>query len=418
MKTILIRPPRDKNALNLSHFTQSEPLGLEILYNIFQNFFNVEIFDMVFDKRSIDSVIDTDVKIIGISSICNDINSTIKLSKKIKEINENIIIFVGGYQATSTPHYFYTHSIDYIIKWTRKDSIEKFIKNIVEGRVEVIQGILARELNYKYKKSIEKNEILISNRKSTEKYRRYYSYFAYKSIALIDSQMYFEEIEDIKEEKIAFIDYDFLSCQNLNLIVSDLKKRDKRIMVYSSVKSIKESKNFLWIMRQSGVESILIFIDDYNNKDFLSISNYLREANINMWIYLTLYPNYTKEDFINIGKFARKVEAKILTLTPYLPLYESKDYKKYKNRLLYENLNEHYGKVVVNPDKLSLSLYYLQIVKCLFKFYSTKILYFIGTFGLKATLDFYLKGISFVFKVILVLKEEKSKKSKGTFISK
>ncbi len=407
MKTILIRPPRDKTALNLSHFTQSEPLGLEILYNIFEKFTNVEIFDMVFDKRELKQIIDESVLVVGISSICNDIKSTIELSKMIKSINKNITIFVGGYQATSTPHFFYTPYIDHIIKWTKKENMEKFIQNVIDKKEEIIEGILSRNFDYEYKQIDEKNQILISNRESTKKYRKHYSYFAYQNMALLDSQMYFAEINSIREKKIAFVDYDFLLCKNLNEILLDLEKRKKRIMIYSSVESLIKNKHIISLIGRCGIESILLFVDDYSNKSFFLLKDILRGSGINIWIYLTLYPHYAKEDFINIGRFAYGVEAKVLTLTPYFPLLGTKDYDKYKPSFLYEDLHEHYGKVVIKPEKLNLTTYYFYIIKCLINFYSKKIFYFLKTFGLKATLNFYLKSIIFAFKVFKIILSNK-----------
>ena len=47
MRILLVRPPRIKQAITVSNFMFSEPLGLEMIYGVFSREHTVEIFDMM-----------------------------------------------------------------------------------------------------------------------------------------------------------------------------------------------------------------------------------------------------------------------------------------------------------------------------------------------------------------------------------
>lgn len=107
MKILLVRPPRIKQAITLSNFMFSEPLGLEMIYSVFEQNHTVEIFDMMIEKLSIEEKIrDFEPDRVGITSLCIDVLKVIELSNKIKACNSNIKIFVGGTQALLSPESF------------------------------------------------------------------------------------------------------------------------------------------------------------------------------------------------------------------------------------------------------------------------------------------------------------------------
>ena len=76
MKILLVRPPRIKQAITLSNFMFSEPLGLEMIYSVFEQNHTVEIFDMMIEKLSIEEKIrDFEPDRVGITSLCIDVST-------------------------------------------------------------------------------------------------------------------------------------------------------------------------------------------------------------------------------------------------------------------------------------------------------------------------------------------------------
>ena len=74
MRILLVRPPRIKQAITVSNFMFSEPLGLEMIYGVFKREHTVEIFDMMVEEISIEEKITSfQPDMIGLSSLCIDV---------------------------------------------------------------------------------------------------------------------------------------------------------------------------------------------------------------------------------------------------------------------------------------------------------------------------------------------------------
>ena len=128
MRILLVRPPRIRQAITLSNFMFSEPLGLEMIYGVLEFDHIVEIFDMMVDKLSIEEKIsEFKPDTIGITSLCIDVFKVIDLCNKIKEHDNSITTFVGGTQALLSPQSFFHPSIDYVFNYTTKGNLLKFV---------------------------------------------------------------------------------------------------------------------------------------------------------------------------------------------------------------------------------------------------------------------------------------------------
>ena len=74
MRILLVRPPRIKQAITLSDFMFSEPLGLEMIYGVLEDEHEVEIFDMMIETQSLtDKIYEYKPRILGITSLCIDV---------------------------------------------------------------------------------------------------------------------------------------------------------------------------------------------------------------------------------------------------------------------------------------------------------------------------------------------------------
>src|SRR5665648_299424 len=119
-------------------------------------------------------------KIIGITSLCIDVNMVIKLCVEAKKSNQNILTIVGGTQTYLNPDAFFHKAVDYVIEYTQFKNIKKLFECIALGEVSIIDGIRSRELEYKSTGVKGRNEYILPDRDSTSKYRKEYSYFGYK----------------------------------------------------------------------------------------------------------------------------------------------------------------------------------------------------------------------------------------------
>ena len=177
MKILLVRPPRIKQAVTLSDFMYSEPLGLEMLFAVLEKNHQVEIFDMMCDAQPLlDKLVAFRPEVVGITSLCIDVKAVIKIAKETKSHDAAIHTVVGGTQALLNPSSFFEDAIDYIFKFTTTQNIGAFYDALSMNHLEFeIPGVLNRNNGYKGLELSGFNAYILPNRDSTSKYRQHYS---------------------------------------------------------------------------------------------------------------------------------------------------------------------------------------------------------------------------------------------------
>ena len=402
MKILLVRPPRIKQAITLSNFMFSEPLGLEMIYSVFEQNHTVEIFDMMIEKLSIEEKIrDFEPDRVGITSLCIDVLKVIELSNKIKACNSNIITFVGGTQALLSPESFFEPSIDYVFNYTTKDNLIKFLNNDSN-----IEGVYQKENSFKDSFQKGNNEYMLPNRASTLKYRAYYSYFGYRPAAImeyglgcesrcnfclrwriegykeiqIDRAITVADLNAITESTIMFIDNDFLSSrEKLSGFLDIIKELDlkKNYIIYGSVKGVIETQDLLKEFVRLGLSAILIGYETFKDEELMNYNKkitadenfkasiILKELNIDVWASFMAHPDWDKTDFESFRAYIKKIRPQITTINPLTPFPGLPLYEEYKDRLLFSAVDYEkwsFGQLIIKPSKISVRRYYYELM--------------------------------------------------------
>ena len=402
MRILLVRPPRIRQAITLSNFMFSEPLGLEMIYGVLEFDHIVEIFDMMVDKLSIEEKIsEFKPDTIGITSLCIDVFKVIDLCNKIKEHDNSITTFVGGTQALLSPQSFFHPSIDYVFNYTTKGNLLKFVNGD-----KSIEGIYFKENSFKDVFQKDKNEYMLPNRNSTNKYRSQYSYFGYRPAAImeyglgcesrcnfclrwriegykefeIDKAITIEDLKNIKEDTIMFIDNDFLaSREKLEGFLKIIKefKLKKNYIIYGSVKGVIESQETLKDFASLGLKAILIGYETFKDEELehynkkitaksnLKASRILKDLKIDVWASFMAHPDWDKDDFKNFRKYIKKVKPQITTINPLTPFPGLPLYEEYKERLMFKAEDYEkwsFGQLIIRPSKISVRTYYYELM--------------------------------------------------------
>lgn len=407
MKTLLVRPPRIKQAITLSDFMFSEPIGLEMIYGLIKNENEVEIFDMMIETKSLSDKLDEyNPEIVGLTSLCIDVNMVLALARETKVYDENIITIVGGTQAYLNPDSFKNHSIDFIFQYTNRYNILEFFEIVKKGLTIPIAGILSRELKYQNISMQGRNEYLLPDRKSTAKYRSEYSYFGYKPAAimefgigcekacnfclrwriegrreeLIEIDLIKNDILNIKESTIMFYDNDFFANEEkINKfidIINDLGV-NKNYIVYGSVKGIIDYKDKLKFLKELGLKAVLVGYESFRDEeltnyskkssieDNFNASKILKNLGIDAWASFMAHPDWDKKDFKSFRRYIKSLNPEISSISPLTPFPNLPMYKKYEERLIYDK-NEFekwsFGQVMIKPSKISLRRYYYELL--------------------------------------------------------
>lgn len=412
MKILLIRGPNNKKSIDLSHYTFSEPRGLQLLSSFFSEKHEVEIFDMMVEKNSIeDKINEEDYDLCGISSSCNDIFIIKNLAKKIKK-TKNIPIFIGGFQVKKTPKLFLSKNIDYIILETTKENLQKIMDEVEKGEQFQTDGILKNSYKTQELSNVFCDEEFQVNRDFTEKYKNNYSYFIYKPVVLLEfykEKDIYRTLNSIKEKTIVFIDNDFFADE-IKLIdfFEGLKLLNikKRFLVYGSSDNLIKYTEYFSFFRTYGLHSIILFLDK-GDVTCINLSKNLKKQGINLWVYFNLHPQFTKFDFIDLRDYIKELNPSVVTLYPLNPFYDKGLTEKYQTILIYKNemrANRYPGYVLIKPVNMSLREYYIEILKTTLYSYRYCLLKFPIKYGFKDSLSFFWRSVSLFFKFLKIIK--------------
>ena len=409
MKVLLVRPPRIKQAITLSDFMFSEPLGLEMIYGQLKEEHDIEIFDMMIETGSLtEKLKEYKPKLVGVTSLCIDVNRVKLLCKEVKEFSDKTITFVGGTQTYLNPGSFIDPAVDHIFEYTNQENLRMFMESLetVENNGP-IDGILSRKDGYKSSEVEGRNEYMLPDRESTKKYRDKYSYFGYRPAAimefglgcnklcefclrwriegakerLIPLDLFKKDLKAIKEPTIMFVDNDFFaSREKIETFINIIEELDleKNYIVYASVKGVLEYSDCLERFIELGLKAVLVgyeSFDDsemekYNKKsgtdDNLKASKLLKELGVDVWASFIAHPDWDREDFKSIRKYIKVLHPEISSINPLTPFPNLPMYKEYEDRLIYSKEEYEvwsFGQVTIRPSEMSLRRYYYELLK-------------------------------------------------------
>ncbi len=409
MKILLVRPPRMKQSVIIGEFMFSEPIGLEIVASMLQSEHEITLFDMMADSSSLQSQLKkTKPQVVGITSLCIDVEGVLTIAQEVKECNPGIITLVGGTQATLVPEAFYHEAVDHVFQYTTSHNVPTLMRYL-ENKTPAppLAGVLSRCHQYQVTPTEPVNEYILPDRKITAPYRHQYSYFGYRPSAIMGTargcskachfclrwrlegcqETYFpmekvqEEILSIKEDSVMIFDNDFLhNGDRVNELCDFLEEKNirKNWVCYASVHSILQNREAVTRFHGLGLKAVLVgyetFQDeelkDYNKKtrlkDHLACSVFLKELGLDVWASFMAHPDWTREDFSRLRRHIRQLNPEITSISPLTPFPTLPLYKTYEDRLLYgkeEYWAWSFGQVMIRPSQMTLRQYYWELLK-------------------------------------------------------
>ncbi|MBP1926021.1 radical SAM superfamily enzyme YgiQ (UPF0313 family) [Sedimentibacter acidaminivorans] len=408
MKILLVRPPRIKQAITLSDFMFSEPIGLEMVYGVLKEDYEVEIFDMMIESTILsDKIKEYKPNAIGITSLCIDVKKVIELCTEVKKTDNNIMTIVGGTQTYLNAESFFNDDVDHIFEYTNKENLEIFYSFICSSKIQLVDGIRSKELGYKSTGKAGRNEYMLPDRTSTKKYRSEYSYFGYRPAAimefgtgcekvcdfclrwriegakekLIDINLTKKDLASIKEPTIMFMDNDFFTNkEKIETLINLIKEFNlkKNYIMYASVAGIIKYKEYVQELAELGLKALLVGYETFDDNELIkykkkstTTDNYLaaeilKEAKIDVWASFMAHPDWSKKDFKLFRTYIKDLKPQITSISPLTPFPNLPMYKEYENRLIYSADDYEkwsFGQVMIKPSQISLRTYYYELLK-------------------------------------------------------
>ena len=433
MKVLLIRPNPPKETIGLQHVMICEPLELEYLVsNIphdLKGKMDIKVIDLILEKKSYkDILIDEMPDFILFTGYITHVGIIKEMSKLAKGMIPSIITGVGGVHAEVVPSDFNSPYMDFIYDKNGIDGFNESLTGLyLEKSVEEIKSNIA-SLGPK-RTSFEYN---YPDRKSVERYRKYYYYMFHNPCALIktsygcpfncsfcfckeitdgkyftrDIEDVIDELEEIDEEEIYIVDDDFLfDIHRIRKFISLLKERDikKKYLIYGRADFITKNEELLREFRDVGLQAVIVGIESVRSKDLKSYNKgttkeinescirILKKLDIELYATLIIPMDFTKADFSQLTGWLRSLDVRFVNLQPLTPLPGTDIFEEYIPRIIVER--EDYSKwdmahIVLDPEHMSIRAFYIQLLKSYYKIIMRPkhILSLIKKYGIKANL--------------------------------
>ncbi len=406
MKIMFVRPKPSEKTIGLQHLMIVEPLELEVLATLVEKDHNVEIYDMILEKKSLESIISkSKPDIVCFTGYITHIPSIIESCTKTKKISPNITTIVGGVHIEKYPEDIDNKAVDYRVVRNATRTFPLLIDHL-NGKGNLPAGVLS------------KNEIInerelppydffvpIPNRSYTKKYRKKYFYVFHQKVALLKTSfgcpfkcnfcfcreitggnyyerpinVVMEEIESISEKEIYIVDDDFLlNPARIKDFIKELKSRglDKRFLVYGRADFIVNNPDLISSFKDVGLRTIIVGLESFKDMDLdgfnkktstlinMKALEILNKNKVDCYAAVIISPDWDKSDFKKAGDVMEELGIKFINLQPLTPL-KGINMQYDESKLVIDRKDFarwDLAHVAVQPEKMTLVDFYKNIL--------------------------------------------------------
>ena len=422
MNVLLIRPKPDKETIGLQHVMVCEPLELEYLAaNMEQTDVNVEILDMILEKKPLEYFIEKyKPDIVGMSGYITHVNVIKEYAHRIKRVLPHCRVVVGGVYAEVVPEDFISTQIDFIVEANGPATFNAIINHLKKKNQNIEKDIKKScsdiDIQGTYKpggRSLKDTSFpyLFPDRQKVKRYRHKYYYMFHNPCALVKTAYgcpyscsfcfckeitdgkYFtrtidsviEELKEIPEPEIYIVDDDFLfSRERILEFCYKLaeNKINKKFLVYGRTDFVSKNEDVIKTFQDHGLRAVIVGLESFKNEDLAKYNKMtsileneaaitiLKKYDIEVYGTLILGMDFSREDFVSLYKWLKKMDMTFVNLQPLTPLYGTEIFQEYEKDLVIPR--EEFEKwdlahLVLKPQKMSVRRYYLEMVKLYYK---------------------------------------------------
>ncbi|MEQ8221931.1 MAG: radical SAM protein [Candidatus Eremiobacterota bacterium] len=383
MKILLIQPAKSPLSIGGEDFFIYEPLALEYIASVVANSHEVKILDMRIDKDLEKVIADFKPAVVGITSYTVHVNTVKALADKIKNLNPEIFIVIGGHHATVMPEDFFVPSVDLVVMGEGVFVFRNLIARLEGGKdFDGIPGLAYMKDNKQVivpPESFTDLDIFpFPLRSLTEEYRKYYFSEWMRPLASIRTskgcpfrcnfcalwkltggkylkrkpELIVKELAQIKEEFVFFSDDESLvdarRMKELARIIKDSGIK-KRYFLYGRSDTIVNNPDLIKTWREIGLERVFVGLEFFRDEDLKYIKkgstvennkraiNILHDNNIEIYASFIVRPEFKKEDFIEFAAYCRSLNLNFPSFAVLTPLPGTDFYEEVKDRLITHN---------------------------------------------------------------------------------
>lgn len=401
MKILLIQPSIPKNSKGVTGTICLEPLALEIIAKPLVEKHEIQIVDLKLENNLEAILMDFQPNLAGITAYTMEVPNALKISKKIKTFNHNIITVIGGLHATLFPKTFLNSSFDYLVRGRgefifkelvgalRKKQPIYFSSKLINLRSKIIPKLTNEGLW----DNIDEN--LLPARALVSKYRAEYhlglmdscyslkttdgcpfkcsfcvvwKYYQGKYL-LRSPEAIVREIENIEGKNIIVVDDNFLShkARSYSLARLLLKKGIKKnYFIQSRPDTIVRNPELIELWREVGLSLVALGIDGFREKELqdwnkksnpekgLKAAEILNNLGIQSLGEFIIDTDYQKQDFKLLRQYIYRSKLTLIQLSILTPLPGTDLYEKRKDEIITTDLSKFNVDYPILPTKLPL----------------------------------------------------------------
>jgi radical SAM superfamily enzyme YgiQ (UPF0313 family) len=326
-----------------------EPLELEYICSYLSPLgHNIEIIDMIFEKRPLEYYIKKyKPDIVGFTAYITHVGVVKGHSEAVKRIKKNCITVVGGVHAEVMAEDFEDQNIDYVIKVNGLKTFKEIVDNLDRGKTanrELIEGVWnghgkAYEINTQF-------DYPHPDRKITQRYRKFYNYIFHSKCALLKTSFgcafncdfcfciqitqckYFErdldeviqELRNIEENNIFIVDDNFLY------------KKERVLEFCRLLERYGINEDIIKTFGELGLKAVFVGIEsfkaqdlkDYNKKTSVEINEkairILDKYDIECYSGIIVNMDWQDKDFNHLTNWLNKFKRPLVNIQPITPM--------------------------------------------------------------------------------------------------
>ncbi len=380
MRILLVRPPVPKHTIGLKHIMICEPLELTYIAANLEDH-EVQIYDALVEKGFKERLSSFNPDIVISSCYKSGTNEVIKVFRKTKLFNSNIITIVGGVHATLCPEDFADVSVDIIgigdgtfltaeicMALTRNESI----KRIAGIAIPIGDGLILKTSDKPY---MPKADLLPQPARHLTKHLSHkYYYLMHQPVATVKTtwgcwykcnfcftwkitggtpysrspESIVDELESLEAEDVYIVDDIFLiNKSRLRKLADLIKSRNirKKYLVYARADFIAENETLIEEWSELGLSAVFIGLEATTDVE-LSLMNkegeawqnrkaieVLRKYNIDTYGSLIPGAEYTRYDWERLWTFVKETGLYYVNISPHTPLPGADIWDIYKDKI-------------------------------------------------------------------------------------
>ncbi len=426
MKILFVRPKPHPDTIGLQHIMICEPLELEYLAAAVKGEHQVQLVDMILEKKSLRHfVMLHKPDLVAITAYISHVNVVKEYARVVKEVDPRIRVVVGGVHAEVVPGDYSDRDIDYVVNGNGISAFSKLVSALAKGtgkaledeqlrhrllENEPIQGVIPRG---KAPAPCHNSEIptIFPDRNLSARYRSRYYYMFHNPCALIKTSFgcpfscnfcfcreitrhkyvtrelteVIEEIRQIQEAEIYIVDDNFLvSAARVREFCRLLRQNgiNKRFLIYGRADFIAANEEIIAEFARVGLRAVIVGmesplpdeLDRYNKGSSVEVNEKaaaaLKRYGVECYATLILGLDWEKRHFDTLSSWLIANKLRFINLQPLTPLPGTALYERYQDRLIIPR--ERFERwdlanLVVMPERLSIRKYYFHMLRVYFK---------------------------------------------------